>query len=283
MRGASKNTIDCRGGDGVRAVRTVECLPGVQVISFERSTRDFSYYNDLYAIAILFSAEGAVTFRGREYAAASGQVGLIQPDGIFCRRLPPIPERVTKVLISPTAMENAARELGVPGGAVYFDRLLVESPPLFRHLAALDACLRRRSTALEVQTKFVTALELVIGESSRPPAAQADIGTRPVRRARDILHARFVQPIALSDLARDVGVSAFNLPRIFKREFGLPPHAYQNHLRLAQARKLLRQGMAPAEVAVEVGFTDQSHLTRHFRRTLGITPAAFQPKRHTTA
>ncbi|MFL5303657.1 MAG: hypothetical protein ACJ8F1_00515 [Polyangia bacterium] len=59
------STLGKRGGDGVRSVRSVECLPDVEILSFEGSTRTFSYYNDVYAIAILFSADGDVTFRGR--------------------------------------------------------------------------------------------------------------------------------------------------------------------------------------------------------------------------
>jgi AraC-like DNA-binding protein len=56
----------------------------------------------------------------------------------------------------------------------------------------------------------------------------------------------------------------------------MPPHAFQTQLRVARARKLLREGASPASAALEVGFTDQSHLNRHFKRVLGITPAFFR-------
>ncbi|MFL5303658.1 MAG: helix-turn-helix domain-containing protein [Polyangia bacterium] len=122
----------------------------------------------------------------------------------------------------------------------------------------------------------MTSLELVIGHSRRPPGPLAEVDHDRARRVRDILHARFAEPIGLPELAKEVGVSTFHLPRIFKREFGLPPHAYQNHLRIAEARRLLRKGLAPSQVAQEVGFCDQSHLNRQFKRTLGFTPAAFR-------
>lgn len=269
-----------REDDGVRSVHSAACLPGIQIIHFEGSTRTVSYYNDVYAIAVLYSAEGDVAFRNREYSTRSGQIGLIQPDGIFCRRRPPAPERVTKILVAPSYMNDAARQLGVARGAVHFDKLLVWAPRLFAALSSLDVGLQNNtSTALEIETRFVTALELILGESRCPPTARADFDHARARRVRDVLHARFADSIALEELAKEAGVTTFHLPRLFKRAFGLPPHAYQNHLRLAQARHLLRQGMPPSTVAVEVGFTDQSHLNRHFRRTLGLTPAAFRSGR----
>jgi AraC-like DNA-binding protein len=79
----------------------------------------------------------------------------------------------------------------------------------------------------------------------------------------------------LETLAADFDVHSTQLVRAFSREFGLPPHRYATGRRIDRARKLLLDGMPAAEVAVAVGFYDQAHLTRHFRRMLGTTPAAF--------
>jgi AraC-like DNA-binding protein len=56
---------------------------------------------------------------------------------------------------------------------------------------------------------------------------------------------------------------------------GVPPHAYQIQLRIARARHLLALGMPPSAVAAEVGFHDQSHFIRHFKRVLHVTPGEF--------
>ena len=63
--------------------------------------------------------------------------------------------------------------------------------------------------------------------------------------------------------------------RAFRKEVGLSPHAYLNQLRLLEARRLIAQGRAPADVATQVGFYDQSHLIRHFKRVYGITPGQY--------
>ncbi|GAB1616651.1 AraC family ligand binding domain-containing protein [Pseudomonas sp. NGC7] len=96
------------------------------------------------------------------------------------------------------------------------------------------------------------------------------------QRARDYLHAHLDRDIGLEDLAQACGVDRFRLTRAFKAAFGLAPHAYLIQLRLARARRLLSQGQTPAEVAMALGFADQSHLGRWFRRAYRLTPADYR-------
>lgn len=97
-----------------------------------------------------------------------------------------------------------------------------------------------------------------------------------LQRARDFLHAQMAQDISLEELATYSGVDRFRLTRQFKKAFGQSPHAYLVRLRLRAARALLARGMAPVEVAAEVGFADQSHLGLWFRRAFRMTPAAYR-------
>jgi AraC-like DNA-binding protein len=61
----------------------------------------------------------------------------------------------------------------------------------------------------------------------------------------------------------------------FTSEAGLSPHAYQVHVRVERARSLLQKGISPAIVATNLGFADQSHFTRHFKRIMHVTPAQY--------
>jgi AraC-like DNA-binding protein len=97
-----------------------------------------------------------------------------------------------------------------------------------------------------------------------------------VRRVKELIHDRHGESLTLDMLAEAAGISKFYLVRIFKRETGMPPHAFLNLVRVSRARALLAAGQSSAAVAVEVGFVDQSHLNRHFLRHVGITPGRFQ-------
>ena len=82
----------------------------------------------------------------------------------------------------------------------------------------------------------------------------------------------------MDELAVACGVDRFRLTRAFKSAFGLPPHAYLVQLRLARARHLLAKGEQPADMAIALGFADQSHLGRWFVRAYGLTPAAYRKR-----
>ena len=80
----------------------------------------------------------------------------------------------------------------------------------------------------------------------------------------------------LEELAAAVNLSPFHFARVFRRATGLPPHAWLKQRRLEQARGLLKKGCTPLNVALQLGFADQSHLGRWFRRANGLTPGAYR-------
>ena len=81
----------------------------------------------------------------------------------------------------------------------------------------------------------------------------------------------------LADLAAAAGLSRYQFLRAFTRLTGLPPHAYLLQRRVQHARRLVRGGLPLAEAAAASGFADQSHMTRCFARSFGLTPGAFTP------
>lgn len=95
------------------------------------------------------------------------------------------------------------------------------------------------------------------------------------RRVRELLDRDLVDPPTLESLAGWLGAHPTHLIRAFGREFGLPPHRYLTGRRVDRARAMLLDGVPAADVAAAVGFHDQAHLTRHFRRVLGVTPGAY--------
>ncbi|NEQ23209.1 MAG: helix-turn-helix transcriptional regulator, partial [Microcoleus sp. SIO2G3] len=100
--------------------------------------------------------------------------------------------------------------------------------------------------------------------------------SQPVKRVRDYLEANYTENVTLEQLSAVANLSPFYLLRTFRKQVGLPPHGYLNQVRLVRAKSLLAQGCQIAQVAHETGFTDQSHLTRHFKRMVGVTPGQYQ-------
>ena len=99
--------------------------------------------------------------------------------------------------------------------------------------------------------------------------------SRAIERAKHYLHDNFNQTVSLNELVALTTLSRFHLVRAFALHTGIPPHAYQLKLRIERACVLLRAGVTAAEAASQVGFADQSHFTRHFKRIRHITPGQF--------
>jgi AraC family transcriptional regulator len=100
-----------------------------------------------------------------------------------------------------------------------------------------------------------------------------------VAQALQFIHAHYTTDLSLSEIARAVNLSPFHIARVFKQSLGVSPHQYLIQLRVNSARSLLAAGSGErslAEVASAVGFADQSHLTRHFKRIVGMTPRQFR-------
>lgn len=110
-----------------------------------------------------------------------------------------------------------------------------------------------------------------------PPPRPGGLSPRHLKRAQDFIEAHLGENIPLGDLAARCSLSAAHFARAFRRSTGLPPHRFLVERRVARARALLMHTKLPvSDIAAQCGFTDQSHLTRVFRRVLGLTPGSLR-------
>lgn len=138
---------------------------------------------------------------------------------------------------------------------------------LFR--AMTDPC--GGASEIEVQESLLLLLARLVDhrQRQRPGIPQA------ITQARARIDDDPAAPLSLDGLAAIGGVSRFQLVRGFARLTGLTPHAYLVQRRLQTARTLIARGMSLAEAAHAAGFADQSHMTRLFARTYGLSPGLY--------
>lgn len=123
---------------------------------------------------------------------------------------------------------------------------------------------------------YVLAL---LGELARLPRMRADRASRPawLSRAEEHLHAHFLEPRGLKDMAQLVGVDPTHLARTFRRHHGCTMSEYVRRLRVDLARHRLAETQDPlSNVALDTGFTDQAHFSRVFKALTGQTPGAYR-------
>jgi methylphosphotriester-DNA--protein-cysteine methyltransferase len=173
----------------------------------------------------------------------------------------------------------AADPEAAPLADVAFPRPVVTDPELAFRFVRMHVALESATTRLERDEQLAEWLHTIVerasaGRRARPPLTPRD--DRAFRVSCEYLADRPERNVGLDELAEAAGVGKFRLIRLFRERTGLPPHALQVAHRIRGARRLLEAGESVAATAAATGFADQSHLHRHFRRSLGLTPRAYQ-------
>jgi AraC family transcriptional regulator len=124
------------------------------------------------------------------------------------------------------------------------------------------------------------AWELIAQVERKSAGRREALMPRWLRQAREQLHEALVEPLSISELAAQSGVSREHLARSFRQHLGLPIGEYVRRLRLDEAcRRLVSTRDTLSRIALETGFADQSHLTRWCLRERGATPAEIRRAR----
>jgi AraC-like DNA-binding protein len=161
------------------------------------------------------------------------------------------------------------------GRCAAVDHTAITDPPLRAALAQLHNCLLNDAGYLDAEAGLALIAERITGHltQTRDPLPVPEPGI--AHRLRELLDGHVTSQLTLAQAAAMLDRSVPHLVRSFSRQFGLTPHAYLIGRRVEAARCLLLDGAAPADVATAVGFYDQAHLTRHFKRHTATTPASY--------
>jgi AraC-like DNA-binding protein len=141
----------------------------------------------------------------------------------------------------------------------------------------VHSALVRSGDELEAESRLA-----LVGERLREHLRSRDVLGPPrrdsvlARRLRELLDERVVEGIGLAEAGGTLSAHPAHLVRVFSGAYGIAPHQYLMSRRVGRARRLLLEGRSPGEVAVATGFYDQAHLTRHFRRLVGVTPGRYR-------
>jgi AraC-like DNA-binding protein len=164
---------------------------------------------------------------------------------------------------------------GESGGATR----VLRDDRLARELADVNAAVERADAAT-AEAGVVAVVDRLLHKprGDDHPASPRKPEPRLVQIARSVIDDCYADGTrtSLSALASAANVSMFHLVREFKRALGLSPHQYVIQARIRRAAELLATGIPISDAAASVGFADQAHLTAHFRRHLGTTPASWQ-------
>jgi AraC-like DNA-binding protein len=233
-----------------------------------------------YLIGVIEKGEAKFTYRGEQFQIGGGSLLLIEPGEAFMGQGSVEHPRTFRMLhASPQFLQSSIsvlteRVLPLP----HFTQPIVLHPILINTFSRIHRALEVPHSRLERDGWLLELVSLLLQHcaSDAPKLMSYGRESDRVKQVRDFLMERFTENCSLEELAALVNLSPFRLNRVFSQEVGVPPHAFLNQVRVWRAKEQLVKGIAIAQVAVETGFYDQAHMTRHFKRLLGYTPGILQ-------
>jgi AraC-like DNA-binding protein len=240
-------------------------------------THDYPLHvHEEYSVLLLLQGAETQTCRGTTITATPGKLMLSNSDEAHSSSSVKCEYRIIRIslkALSRIANEVLGRKVETPS----FPSPVVHDSLSFRLLVQLHRKLERNVSFLEQESEFISTLGLLITRQSKHQSSLQPIGKEAhyIKMVRDYLKAHYAENISLSRLTSLTNLSPFYLLRVFHNQVGFPPHEYQTQVRIARARKLIRNGSSISQVALETGFFDQSHLSRNFRRIVGMTPGQY--------
>ena len=150
--------------------------------------------------------------------------------------------------------------------------------PLCALLSELILCFERPAAHLERETRLLGFLYAVLKHCSDTPPPEMKLGKehKAVSLVKEVLQTHPEQDHTLDNLSLLTSLNKYYLWEVFKRDVGLSPDQYQTCLRIHKAKDLLAKGTPIVKTALDTGFSDQSHLTRVFKKYTQVTPGKFK-------
>ncbi|HEX9924726.1 MAG TPA: AraC family transcriptional regulator [Anaerolineae bacterium] len=243
-------------------------------------THTFSrHVHEGFAIGVIERGAEMFYYRGETHVASAGTIVVINPGEVHTGQAVDETGWTYRMLYPEVALlrQAASEASGRPHGIPFFPSPVFRDDYLAGLIRKLHFTLEKSVSALERQSHFLeTLVQLILRHADNRPVLPAMFDLHPgIGQVRAFLEAHYAQNVSLEQLSGIAGVSSFHLTRLFRESVGLPPHAYLNQVRIFHAKKLLTLGQSIAEVAFETGFADQSHLNRHFKRIVGVTPGQY--------
>lgn len=160
--------------------------------------------------------------------------------------------------------------------AIDFKNPIIDNLPLRNHFAYTHKILETSNCTLEKTSWLALFLNSFFQHvTANQLSYHHQLNPSKVKVAIEHLRKAYANNISLTELSEITDTNPFVLLRNFQKSIGITPHEYLQAYRVNQAKKLISAGIALTDVALLCGFSDQSHLTRVFKRKVGVTPGQF--------
>jgi AraC-like DNA-binding protein len=250
-------------------VRRAEPIEGVERIEAWFHGKAYAMHrHDTYAIGRTLAGVQNFNYRRSQRNSLPGNTIVLHPDEAHDGQAGTDDGfKYRMIYVEPALFQDVLGGRALPfldGGVTTDVRLAAATATLLQHIGHTLEPLEQSDALAEL----AHALAAVAGTPARRPAGDF----LAARRARDYLHVNCARVVTLDELEAATGRDRWSLSHDFRTFYGTSPYRYLTMRRLDTVRRMLLANTSLAEAAAAAGFADQSHMTRHFTKTFGLTP-----------
>ncbi len=243
---------------------------GVERLAARFQERRFALHrHDSYAIGITTAGVQAFHYRGVQRHCLPGEAHLLFPDELHDGTAAEGNSFAYRILyLDPGQLQQALGGRPLP----FVADPVVRDPALLATLAAALEEVEAPLTTQQASEILVALADLLQRLAGSPAPRRGSLPMAALMRVREAIAADPTTRLSAADLERLAGLDRWSLARQFRTAFGTSPSRFRTMRQLALARSLMAEGEPLARVAAGAGFADQSHMTRLFKRSYGLTP-----------
>lgn len=241
------------------------------------SNEDFTrHYHDTYTVGLTYKGVLKSFNANQSFDSYEYSIRVNNPGEVHAGKS----EEWSHVNFYPTVeiMSNLYEQIFGEKKIPYFQRHIVDNKILFLKLHNFFDAYFKKDDDMLIESNLIDALSNLILTSIiyTKESKQIFEDKKIIKNTYEFINDSIETNFTLENLASNVNLSKYHFLRMFKKEFGLTPHAFIINERLNRANKLIQSGLAISEASIQVGFNDQSHFSRNFKKYFGYTPSYLQ-------
>lgn len=250
----------------------------IEAYRFEGVAQKFpNHFHDYYVIGFLESGRRCLRCCDRECMVGAGDIVIFNPsDTHTCEQVDGKAFDYRCINIEPAVMKKAVFEITGEEWLPRFTENVRYQDDLTQCLKELHVMIFEEEPGFGKEELFLLLIQQLLGECSDARIELSQGEASPMtKNVCDYLEENYARTITLDELSGLCSLSKYHLLRSFTREKGISPYCYLENIRIGKAKKLLEDGVMPAEAAFETGFSDQSHFSNYFKKLIGLTPRQY--------
>lgn len=250
----------------------------IEAYSFKGIRQKFpTHFHEYYVIGFIENGQRELFCKNKHYIVERDTLIIFNPqDSHMCQQLDNEPLDYRCINISVDNMQKIVREITQKTYLPYFTEPVLCDSELVSALHDLHEMLMQQEKDFKKDELFLLIMEELIFEHADTIFDQNSIEpSAEIKIICDFLQANYSENIKLNDLSQLANMSKYHLLRSFTKQKGISPYCYLETIRISAAKKLLEQQCSPLNVALQTGFSDQSHFSNFFKKIIGLTPKQY--------